>query len=110
MRAIELKTKQLEIGETFEYGRALIDALRVKNQGMDIDEMERAVTCIGAVRRALNAKVEREQPRVAYLEDDYFKYLVERLDAQRWRVADPVILEFVKDVKAAEQAEASGAS
>lgn len=110
MRAVALKTTQLETGEIFEYGRALIDALRVNDGGMDIAEMEKAVTCIGVVRRAINTKVEGKAPPVACLEEEYFNYLIERLDAQRWRVADPAILTFIKNVKATEQVEASGSS
>jgi hypothetical protein len=75
---------------TFDYRDGLMDVLRVREQGMDLVEMEKALSCIGKIKRATT---------VVVLDDAEHAYLAGRIKEYRWRVADSSILEFVKSVR-----------
>lgn len=90
MRIIELKFTQLESGQPFVYRDALINAVKIPARGMNIDDMEKALPIIAAIRGA-NGKV--------VLEDTAHQLVVQRLGETVWMMADPAIVQFVKDVR-----------
>lgn len=94
MKTIVLKTLEMDNKSDFEYKDHLLNLLRVKpDGGMDLVEMEKALGIIGKLRRA-NGSVT--------LEDAEHQYLAERVNAQRWSIADPAIVSFIKDVRDAQ--------
>jgi len=96
VRRIELKRVEADDESDFDYREVLIDILRVNQQGMDLAEMETALTCIGKIKRA--PKQEGEGSFVD-LEDAEHQYVDRRVSAHRWRVADSAIVNFVKAVR-----------
>lgn len=89
MRVVPLRTVQAENGEQFEYRTAFIEVLRVTPQGMTIPEMEQALGIIAQVKSANG---------VLALEDSDWVFLKGRLNAARWSVAEPALVEMVKTV------------
>lgn len=98
MRLLELKTAHLEDGQPLDYKNNLILILKNHPQGMSIDEMEKALSIIGTVRKG-NGTVA--------LEDADHEYIVKRLEGTRWMVADPATVQFVKDVRDAPKRDAN---
>lgn len=92
MKSFELKVATMSNGLKFDYREVLNDILRLKPQGMDLVEMEKALRVIGAVKRASGT---------VQLEDDEHQYLLARVNEHRWSVADQAILDFSKEVREA---------
>lgn len=89
-KQFELKVVQDEQGNPFDYRKVLIDILRIRQQGMDLAEMETALGCIKAIRAANGTVV---------LENEQHTYLMTRINENRWVIADPCIVGFVHTVK-----------
>lgn len=92
MKLIAFKTAEMESGAPFDYKNVLIATLKQHPQGMGIEEMEKVLRIVGILKSA-NGK--------CALEDADYDYVVKRMSETQWMVADPAIVEFIKDLRAA---------
>lgn len=74
----------------FNYQDALMDILRVREQGMDLVEMEKALSCIGKIKRGTDKVI---------LDDAEHAYLIARVSEHKFRIADSALVQFVKDIR-----------
>lgn len=107
MRRIPLKTPHATTddgtpGAEFPYAELMTMVLRAAPQGMSLDEMEIAVGAIAAVRKAKEANAAE-----VVLEEAQFAHLHSKVQAFRWGIADPAIIEFARDVATAEKFDAA---
>ena len=92
MKRIELKTTTTDDGGKLNYKDVLLQQLKMSPQGMSIEQMETALS--------LRQTLLHVNGFVIVEEADY-KFIMERIDAVRWQVADSAVVQFVKDLKSA---------
>lgn len=93
MKQIDLKTVAMEGGALFDYRQMILTIAKSHPNGITIAEMEKAVRVIGQVRQA---------DGVLKLEDADWETLKKYLESFPWAVADPVIIQFHRDIVEAE--------
>lgn len=96
MRQIELKKVKNEDGAELDYRTTILVIAKNHPQGIRVDNMEKAVRVIAAVRRA-NGMVK--------LEDADWQTLKEYIAVYPFAIADPSLIQFKEDIFSAQEVE-----
>ena len=90
MKQIELKRVTMDDGSILDYRSILEEVAKRHPQGITVDEMEKAVRVLAALKRAVDA---------VKLEDADWEILKQYLAVYRFGIVDVALIQFRDDVR-----------
>jgi hypothetical protein len=99
LRVVEVVPFGASAPEPFKYADAILGVLSHPHaeRGMNLTEMQQAVSIIGAVKKA-----DADGADAVYLEEADWAYLQQRVAETKWRMVDPAIVAFGEAIRTAE--------